>query len=396
MPRNWIDVISAGPGAKEGMTLQAREALARADAVFCAARNAPLVPEEKRRPLLPLNDALNEIAACENAAVLVSGDAGLYSLLGALSRRFGRERLRVIPGVSSLQALCAKLSLPWQEVKILSLHGRECSPEALCHAARVNRLVFLLLDGERDPNWVHDVLEAGGLSEVSLTVGERLSYPDERVAPYERRPYNPLSVAMIENPAPKGGLPPIGLRDDAFIRGKTPMTKREIRVQVLSSLRLPPDAVAWDIGAGTGSVTVEMARQCPLGRVYAIERDAEALELIGRNVREFHLQNVEIIAGEAPEALRGLPVPTHVFLGGTGGETKSILRLLEDLHASIRLCATAVTLESASLLTEALSAYEDFTACQLAVSRLEQVGAYRMFRAQNPVFVFSAETGGTT
>ena len=384
---NWIDVISAGPGGAELLTAQAKAAIENAEAVFCAQRNADLVSPDKRRPLTPFEDAMAAMEGLTHPAVLVSGDAGLYSMLGLLTRHFGRECLRVIPGVSSLQAFCARLSIPWQNAKILSAHGRDCAPEALCHYARTNPAVLLLLDGEHDPHWARRSLDAGGLADLPLTVGERVSLPDECIASYENRPYDPLSVALIQNERPLPGLPAIGLPDDAFLRGKTPMTKREVRVQVLSSLQLPPDAVVWDVGAGTGSVSVECARQCPLGAVYAVERDADALALIEQNKQQFHLQNLHVIPGEAPEVLADLPAPTHVFLGGTGKRTKEIY---DALPSGVRVVATAVTMESAQEFAALLPDYE---AAQIAVSRLEKVGAYRMFRASNPVFVFSAVKG---
>ncbi len=395
---NWIDVISAGPGDESLLTEEAKRAIQNAEAVFCAERHAGLVPDTgKRRSLMPFSAALDEMEALflekRRAAVLVSGDAGLYSLLPVLKKRFGPEKVRVLPGVSSLQAFCARLCVPWQEAAILSAHGRDLSPSALCHAVRTHAQTLLLLDGERDPNWVWNTLNAGGLDSVRLTVGERISYPDERITPYERRTYDPLSVALVENGHPEGGLPMIGLPDDAFIRGKTPMTKREIRIQVLSSLALPPDAVVWDVGAGTGSVTMECARQCPMGRVYAIERDEDALHLIEENIAHFHLTNAEIIAGSAPEALENLPAPTHVFLGGTGGKTKEIMEKLKGMNAPVRLCATAVTMESAQEYGTLLREYHRFSAVQIAVSRIEPVGGYHLFRAQNPVFIFSADMG---
>lgn len=395
---NWIDVIGGGPGDEAMLTLQGRSALDSAEAVWCAVRNDALIPQEKRRSLSPFGQAMDEIEAAWRAgrrtAVLLSGDTGLYSMLPLLAKRFGRETLRVYPGVSSLQTLCARLGLAWQDAAILSAHGRALSPAALCHWARTSPKTLVLLDGQRDPRWVRAALCGGGLERLPLIVGERLSYPDERVAPYEDRAYDPLSVALVLNDAPEKGLPPVGLDDEAFVRGKTPMTKREIRAQVIAALRLTPDALVWDVGAGTGSVSVECARQCPLGAVYAVERDAEALSLIEQNKARFFAQNLEIVPGSAPEALKGLPAPTHVFLGGTGGETTEILALLEGLNAPIRLCATAVTMESASLYMDALSRYADFSAAQIAVSRLEKVGRYRMFRAQNPVFVFSSTMGG--
>ena len=189
---NWMDVISAGPGGEGLLTEEARRAIQCADAVFCADRHAGLVPDAgKRRPLTPFSAALDEMDALlrENRrpAVLVSGDAGLYSLLPVLKKRFGPGKLRVLPGVSSLQALCARLCVPWQEAAILSAHGRDLSPSALCHAVRTHAQTLLLLDGERDPNWVWNTLNAGGLDSVRLTVGERISYPDEHIAAYERR-----------------------------------------------------------------------------------------------------------------------------------------------------------------------------------------------------------------
>lgn len=396
---NWIDVISAGPGEKSLLTEEAKRAIQNADVIFCADRHAGLVPDAgKRRPLTPFSAALDDLEALlresRRPAVLVSGDAGLYSLLPALKKRFGEASVRVLPGVSSLQAFCARLCVPWQEAAILSAHGRNLSPSTLCHTVRTHAQTFFLLDAEHDPNWVWSILKSSGLDGVRLTVGERISYPDERVAVYEPRTYDPLSVALAENGHPEGGLPLIGLPDEAFIRGKTPMTKREIRIQVLSSLALPPDAIVWDVGAGTGSVTVECARQCPMGRVYAVERDEDALHLIKENIAHFHLTNAEIIAGSAPEALENLPAPTHVFLGGTGGKTKEILEKLKNRNAPIRLCATAVTMESAQEYGTLLREYHRFSAVQIAVSRIEPVGGYHMFRAQNPVFIFSADRGG--
>ncbi len=396
---NWIDVISAGPGDESLLTEEARRAIQNAEVVFCAERNAKLIPDTgKRRFLTPFSAALDEMEALflENrrAAVLVSGDAGLYSLLPVLKKRFGPEKLRVLPGVSSLQAFCARLRVSWQEAVILSAHGRDLSPSVLCHAVRTHAQTFLLLDGEHDPNWVWNSLNASGLDGVRLTVGERISYPDEHIAAYEPRTYDPLSVALVENGHPEGGLPLIGLPDNAFIRGKTPMTKREIRVQALASLALPPDAVVWDVGAGTGSVTVECARQCPMGRVYAVERDENALHLIRENIAHFHLTNAEIIAGSAPEVLESLPAPTHVFMGGTGGKTKEILEKLKGMNAPVRLCATAVTMESAQEYGTLLREYPLFSAVQIAVSRIEPVGGYHLFRAQNPVFIFSADMEG--
>ncbi len=391
---NRLTVIGAGPRDKKMMTLEAVSAVEAADAVWCAARNEDMVPGAKRRPLTPFGNAMDEMEKALSqglkAAVLLSGDTGLFSLLPIIEKRFGEKNIRVLCGVSSVQALCARLAISWQDARIISAHGRALAKNALCHWARTTSKTLVLLDGERDPKWVHETLEEGGLGKLRLLIGEKLSYPDESVGPYEERPYDELSVALIINDQPENGMTGIGLKDELFIRGKTPMTKSEIRAQVITQLQLAPDSIVWDIGAGTGSVSVESALNCPLGEVYAIERDEEALKLIAQNKGVFHTINLHVIAGSAPQALAGLPVPTHVFLGGTGGETPEILNALETMNRAIRICATAVTMESAALFMERFSGYSCFSAAQIAVSRLEKVGRYNLFRAQNPVFVFSA------
>lgn len=396
---NWIDVVSAGPGNEDLLTAQARRTLDEADAVFCADRTQTLVGNPAVcRHLTPFSKALEDMETLRaeglRVAVLLSGDAGLYSMLPLLSERFGREALRVHPGVSSLQAFCARLGIPWQQARILSAHGKQLTPSALCHTVRSGRMTLLLLDAEHNPRWIRQSLKDGGLENADITVGERISYPDECIGPWEDREYDPLSVALIENRTAGWTPRAFALPDDAFIRGKTPMTRREIRAQVAAELNLIPDAVIWDIGAGTGSVTVECALQCPFGRVYAVERDPDALKLIEENIRQFHLQNVDVVAGSAPKALENLPAPTHVFLGGTGGHAAEILALLEKLDTPVRLCGTAVTLESIRVFFDLLQKKKNFSAVQIAVSRAELMGGYHMLRAQNPVFVFSADLCG--
>lgn len=389
-----IAVVSVGPGTETGLTLQAHLEIAAAVVVFCAPRCAELAQRKETFALSPFEQAIEKMKALAQkdiaVAVLVSGDAGLYSLLPLLKKKLGGENLRVIAGVSSLQTFMAAQGMPWQDARILSAHGRELSESALCHEARTHEKTLLLLDEKRGPHWVREALQNGGVA-AELIIGEKIGYPDQSVAPWEDREYDPLSVALILNSAPENGLPFIGLADDAFERGKTPMTKREIRVSVLAALRLKPGSVVWDVGAGTGSVSVECARQCPWGKVYAVERNSEALELIERNRQKFHLSNLTIVSGEAPEALRELPVPTHVFLGGVGQAAEAVIADLQAFKAPIRLVATAVTLESLNGLAALMRDMPDFTASQITVSRLEQMGRYTMFRAQNPVALLAAD-----
>ncbi len=397
-----ITVIGVGPGRQSCMTIEAAQAIEGAETVFAAARHAHLAGE-KHASLEPLNAAMEDIHKRrmngERVSVLLSGDASLYSMLPMLVRRFGADNLRVLPGVGALQALCAALCEPWQDAAILSAHGRPLSTAALAHAVRTHERVFLFCDASHGPDWACDALSRCGLGTVEAAVGERLSSPEERIIigladELRGKSFAPLSIVRFLNPAPLKALPPIGIADDAFERGKTPMTKREVRALAVSALRLCKDAVIWDIGAGTGSVSIECALQCPLGQVFSIERDTDALALIQRNAEKFFTENLTAVHGKAPEALDGLPTPTHVFLGGSGGELDTILDFLERAGTPFRLVATAVTLENAHSMIGRLLRWKGLEAAQVAVSRLEPVGGYHMFRAQNPVFILSADWEG--
>ena len=399
-----VRVIGAGPGSGGCLTLEAQEEIRHADIVYAAERHAALAGG-KRRALEPLQRALEEMRAQwargARVAVIVSGDPALYSLLPALTRVFGQGNLMVTPGVGALQALCAALAEPWQDAAVLSAHGRALSGSALAHVVRTHERTFLFCDVRHDPAWLCDALRDNGITGVEIAVGERLSYRDGRVVSgppdvIERETFDPLCLTRVLNPRPVKGLPDVGISDREFIRGKTPMTKKEIRALAVAALKLKPDSVVWDVGAGTGSVSVECARQCPEGQLFAVERDEEALSLIKTNARKFFTTNLNIVPGFAPESLSGLPVPTHVFLGGSGGEMGAILGHIESLGVPVRLVATAVTLESAHLLTERLFAWKNLEAAQVAVSRLEPVGASHLFKAQNPVFLFSADWEGKT
>ena len=395
---NRLDVVSVGPGPEEFLTPRAARIIAEAEVVFAAERHAGLAGAKERRPLLPLEGAMADMERAlregRRACVLLSGDAGLCSLLPALRRRFGDGALRVCPGVSSVQLFCARLGEPWQDAAILSAHGRGLSAARLCHAVRTHARTIVLLDGTHTAAWIRGRLEEGGLEGARLTVGANLGYPSEIVTDGREADGEALALVRIENRAPRAGLPAPGLPDEAFIRAGTPMTKRAVRVQIVSMLRPPMDAVVWDVGAGTGAVTAELARQCPLGEVFAVEREEEAQELIARNAAALRLTNVRLVCGRAPEALSGLPAPTHVFLGGSGGAAEAILDALEALPAPVRVCASAVTLESAALLNRRMSGYADFEALQLAAAPLRRAGGLTMMRAENPVMLFAGRTEG--
>ena len=241
-------------------------------------------------------------------------------------------------------------------------------------------------------------LTEAGLSSVRVTVGERLTYPDERIVKAAAQEltgqfFDPLSVALFENPAPSEERLGFGIGDGEFIRSKVPMTKEEVRILSLSKLHLKPDSIVYDIGAGTGSVSIEAALQCRRGHVYAIEKKDEAVQLIRENQRKFHAGGLTVVKGEAPDCLTALERPTHAFIGGSSGRLADIIRLLRDKNEHIRIVVNAVTLETLAQMQAILAEDASLRAevIQVQVARSTAVGDYHLIKGENPVYIFCLE-----
>ena len=179
--------------------------------------------------------------------------------------------------------------------------------------------------------------------------------------------------------------------DEEFIRGKVPMTKREIRTLTLAAARLESNSLVADIGAGTGSITIEAAKISHDGKIFAVERKAEAIELIKRNVEKFSVSNAEIICAEAPDGLEDLPELDAAIIGGSGGKLEKILDALK-IKSGGRIVINAITLQTASAAIEYFRNHDwNYEACQVQITRLEKIGGFDMAKALNPVWII----GGT-
>lgn len=187
-----------------------------------------------------------------------------------------------------------------------------------------------------------------------------------------------------------------GICDDEFIRGDVPMTKEEVRELSVYKMHLLEDSVVYDIGCGTGSVSIEMALLSEKMKVYSIEVNPEAVVLTKKNIEKFAAGNIEVVEGMAPESFSDLPAPTHCFIGGSKGNLKSILSALYEKNNSMRIVMNAVSLES---VAEMNSALKEFPVCnedvvQVSVSKVKKTGNYSMLQANNPVFIFSFDFAG--
>lgn len=331
-----------------------------------------------------------------DCAVLLSGDPGFYSGAAKLYKLLEGMQVETIPGISSLNYFCARLHTSWQDVRLVSVHGRAANAvgEIQSHGK-----TFLLTGSNCTAGDLCAQLTQAGLGWVKIHVGQRLSYPDESIVSgtaqeLAEKQFDPLSVVLAENPAPTGwkqGAP--ALWDDQLIRGKTPMTKENIRLLAVARLALQPDSVVWDVGAGTGSVSAACAMAAWKGQVWAVEKEPEALDLIRQNREALGLWNLQVAAGEAPAILDSLPRPDCVFIGGSSGSMAGIFEAALKKNPSVRICLTAVSLES---LTDGLDCMRQFgldkvDVTQISAAQAKTLGRYHMMMGQNPVWILSGE-----
>ena len=186
----------------------------------------------------------------------------------------------------------------------------------------------------------------------------------------------------------------LGIEDDEFCRGKIPMTKQEIRILTLTKAKIQEDDVIWDIGAGTGSLSIESALLAPGGHVYAVERKGEGTDLIRKNADKFHVENITILEGEAPAALASLPACNVVLIGGSGKKLREILDAADQqlVHGGriVLNCVTIQTLYEALAYMRKRSDYK-YEAVQIQANRLHPVGDYDMVQALNPIHIITCK-----
>lgn len=180
------------------------------------------------------------------------------------------------------------------------------------------------------------------------------------------------------------------MRDELFVRGDVPMTKSEVRAVCISKLELDPDSILYDIGAGTGSVSVEASGYLTNGKVFAVEKKPEAQELIEANRKKFNADCITVVKGTAPDALSGLETATHVFLGGTSGNLEEVLDLVLRENPNVRVVANFIALESLTDMLLWLKKHSiEAEIVQMQVSRAKTAGSYHMMMGQNPVYIIS-------
>lgn len=323
----------------------------------------------------------------------MSGDCGFFSgaqqLISSLSE-YEEYEIELISGISTPVYFCSKIKKQWQDMKFISLHGADGN---IVRNVCKNRFCFFLLGGNVTPSEICKKLSDYGRGHITVYIGENLGYENERIftstaADFTELECGKLCALITENPAQEKGIS-LGISDNEFIRGDVPMTKSEIRGTVVSKLNIGCKDICWDIGCGTGSVTIEMALQCYDGKVFAIDKNEKSIELTVKNAHKFGCDNIYTVNGTAPAELVGFPAPNKVFIGGSSGRISEILGIVYSKNPLADVVITAVSLET---LNESISAFSHFgidepEIVQIAVTRTRKVGNHTMLSAENPIYI---------
>ena len=287
-------------------------------------------------PVAAMLDQVGVALPAGDVAVLASGDPLFYGIGRTLIDRFGADRINVHPALSAVQLACARFRVPWDDLVVVSLHGRsggDIPGQVLRHGK-----VMLLTDRENSPTLIAqrllEAFEHSGDQEridaIRIRVAENLGLADERLsqgslAQIATEIFAPLNMVLVEQPGFVPQSMRFGLNEEEIQHSRGLITKDEVRAATLHTLRLPATGVFWDIGGGSGSVSLEAARLNPELAIHTIEKKPEEQANIRANIRRFNAYSIRLVSGEAPEALIDLPKPDRIFIGGSGKRLESII-----------------------------------------------------------------------
>lgn len=356
--------------------------------------------------------------AGQRCVVLATGDPLCHGIAAFLASRLCIEALEVLPNVSTIQLACARLGLPWQDMKLASIHSRDAGEwapgappshglYALMQDLRKHDRLAVLTSPDNTPDRVARMLLAEGLGDAfALAVAERLCQPEERVLAdlsvpdAARMTFAEPNVLLLWRLQARARPVRFGLPDASFEQrhpDKGLITKNEVRAVSLARLQLRADSVVWDIGAGSGSVGLEAARLCSEGHVYAIEKNEDDAAIGQRNRAAMGISNHTLVHGKAPAGLQAWPDPNAVFIGGSGGELAELITLiLARLRPGGWLVMNFVTIENLGAAVEALKAAgASWDVLQLQASRSKPILHMHRMAAENPVWLVCAQAEGS-
>jgi len=399
-----IILAGAGMGSRENLTAEVTNAAESADVLFGAKRLTEIFEKTDGYPYFraaEVLDTLKKHPEYKKAVVLFSGDSGFYSGAKAFTEDLKEldfdGKVKALPGISSVSYLAAKCFVSYEDASIYSLHGR-FSEEALYELGDIishSAKTFVLFSNAAEVQRLAGEMERRKI-DGELVLGISLSSDKERIVIFNAEDAKDFRAegsitGLVRNFAPEKKVIIPMLSDSDFLREKVPMTKEVIRHESIRRLGLKEGDLVYDIGGGTGSVAIEAALLHPSLRMVTIEKKEDAIALLRKNAELHGAKNVRILEGDASELLQDLEKPDCVFIGGSGGKLKEIVRTLTGKGEGIRFVLNAVTMETIKEAEAVLEEYavSDYTAEQISVSSVDSVGAYHMLKAQNPVMIYS-------
>lgn len=405
MANRRLYIIGAGMGACSQITGQGLEILKKSEVIYAFDRIAQLYGEEFPHIISCDYKGLMEYLNTETSdciSILVSGDVGFFSIAKTIGTKFlDVFEIETICGINSMQYLCSKVGVSYENLHVLSLHGRDAISKLL-GTIGYEEYSFLLTGGKNTTSVILSYLQEIGnqyghfYDQIKITVGECLSMEEERIVSgsiaelSERNDFADLTVMLIENPnyQPRNKH----YKDEAFTRTTVPMTKRDIRSLAVDYLDIQAENIVYDLGAGTGSVSVELASFAHKGIVYAVEKNPVAYETILLNKRKMGSYNLLPVLGNAKDEVKTLPLPDKVFIGGSSGELPEIMEVLFERNPKVEVVITAITLETLALGLEVckkMALEYDITSVQSSYSR--KLGAYNLMTGNNPIYFICAQ-----
>ena len=409
-----VPIVGVGPDGLAGLTTRSREHVTQAEVVFGSEAALRLLPELTAERVVIGTDLpdvvarLKSLLGVKKVAVVAVGDPLFYGTARYLCEKIGADTFDVVPHVSSMQLAFARIKETWEEAYLTDLYAK--SLDDVLDKIRTTETVGLFTSETNTPNRIARELLARGLGYFTGYVCENLGGRDERItkgelAEIQDLRFDPLNVMILkrkpntpDQQRAAAKLRRFGNPDDVFAqsRPKTGLiTQAEVRAVALAQMDLQPGDVAWDVGAGSGSVAIEMAQLVATGTVFAIEQDTADFHLIQANIDTFGIRNVKPVFGSAPAVFVGLPAPDAIFVGGNGGE---VARLLEASYTALRpggrLVSNVGTLEMISAtyaVLKRLATNVDVLLMNLSRG-VEQLESLR-FEAVNPTVLLRVRKG---
>ena len=403
MSQQKIYLVGAGIKGWEGFGAKALEVITRGEVLIGAQRHLDIFPDYPGEKMV-LGDLATMLEFLKKTdkrvTVLSSGDPNFFGLSRFLLRNLPKERIEIFANVTSMQYAFARIKEPWDDAVFVSVHGRgmKSAIDRIIAAEKV----AVLTDEKNTPAVIAAELIKRGAEGYIAWVCEDLGLPAEKftktdvrgLADLQTSALNILILIKAWEPTLET-WPVIGIVDDHFATARKLITKQEVRAVTLAKLQIQNDLVLWDIGAGSGSVSIEAGNLMPNGKVFALEKNPQYLTFIKENLRKFGARNVMLIEAFAPDGIDDLPDPDRVFIGGSGGMLEEIIDAVDKrLKPDGRIVLNAVTLDTLIKAVEFLEdhGYTVEVTC-VNVSRTRGLSDYKLFEAQNPVYLIDAFKG---